>query len=48
MQHKALMKLMDLQYTIQYKKGIHNTAADALSRCQEAGEVTTISECLPT
>lgn len=32
-QHKALVKLMDLDYQIQYKKGINNAAADALSRC---------------
>lgn len=31
-QQKALTKLMGLQYTVQYKKGIHNGAADALSR----------------
>jgi hypothetical protein len=31
-QRKALTKLMGLQYTVQYKKGIHNGAADALSR----------------
>lgn len=29
LQHKALLKLMDLQYTIQYKKGSTNGAADA-------------------
>lgn len=31
-QQKALTKLMGLHYTIQYKKGIQNGAADALSR----------------
>jgi hypothetical protein len=31
-QQKALMKLMGLQYKVQYKQGIHNGAADALSR----------------
>jgi hypothetical protein len=31
-QKKALTKLMGLQYTIQYKKGINNAAADSLSR----------------
>ena len=31
-QRKALTKMMGLQYSIQYKKGINNGAADALSR----------------
>jgi hypothetical protein len=31
-QQKALTKLMGLQYKVQYKQGIHNGAADALSR----------------
>ena len=33
LQHKALLKLMDLNFRIQYKKGTTNAAADALSRC---------------
>lgn len=33
LQQKALLKLMDLNFRIQYKKGITNAAADALSRC---------------
>jgi hypothetical protein len=32
LQQKALLKLMDLNFTIQYKKGTSNSAADALSR----------------
>lgn len=32
-QQKALLKLMDLQFRIQYKKGSNNQAADSLSRC---------------
>jgi hypothetical protein len=31
-QQKTLTKLMGLQYRVMYKKGIHNGAADALSR----------------
>ena len=48
LQHKALIKLMDLQYTIQYKKGVNNAAADALSRCEHTDAVQAIYECLPT
>lgn len=32
LQHKAFVKLMGLQFKIQYRKGTSNTAADALSR----------------
>jgi len=41
LQQKALLKLMDLKFTIQYKKGASNNAADALSRVPH-NEVTTI------
>lgn len=47
LQHKALLKLMDLQFTI-YKKGIANKAADALSRFPVSTEVVAISACTPT
>lgn len=47
-QHKALVKLMDLDYNIQYKKGINNAAADALSRCETGQELCAISECVPS
>lgn len=48
LQHKELIKLMDLQYVIQYKKGINNAAADAQSRCTEDTSVNAVSECIPT
>jgi hypothetical protein len=39
---------MDLDYHIQYKKGINNAAADALSRCASDQETYAISECVPS
>lgn len=48
LQHKAMVRLMDLQYTIQYKKGTLNSAADALSRCPSVSEVLALSECIPS
>lgn len=46
-QHKAFVKLMGLQYKIQYKKGALNQAADALSRQHEDKEVNAITTCVP-
>ena len=43
LQHKALVRLMDLNYIIQYKKGINNAAADALSRYESQGEVAAVT-----
>lgn len=48
LQHKALVRLMDLDYKIQYKKGIANAVADALSRCPASNEVAAVSECVPS
>ena len=47
LQHKALLKLMDLQYKINYKKGSTNNAADALSRLPDPMIVSTLSSCTP-
>lgn len=47
-QRKALTKLMELHYTIQYKKGVNNGAADALSRKAPASsELFAISTVQP-
>jgi hypothetical protein len=46
MQQKALIRLMDLDYSIQYKKGIQNAASDALSRNENTSEIL-LSECIP-
>lgn len=45
--HKALLKLMDLQYKIQYKQGTANMAADALSRCNPIKTICALSACTP-
>jgi hypothetical protein len=46
-QHKAFVKLMGLQYKIQYKSGSSNRAADALSCCASK-VVGAISTCVPS
>lgn len=50
LQQKAPLKLMDLSFKIQYKKGSTNAAADALSRCQHVStdHVLSISSCTPS
>ena len=47
LQQKAVLKLMDLSFTITYKKGITNAAADALSRCATTEPLCAISETTP-
>nr|CAD1837746.1 unnamed protein product [Ananas comosus var. bracteatus] len=49
MQQKGMMKLMGLNYTIQYKKGKENAAADAISRIiNEKGITLAITAAIPT
>ncbi|KAJ3707248.1 hypothetical protein LUZ61_010953 [Rhynchospora tenuis] len=53
MQHKGLCKLLGLDYKVEYKKGVDNKAADAMSRlqCQNWGNtanIHVISELIPT
>lgn len=45
-QHKAMVKLMDLDYQIQYKKGINNAIVDALSRYVTDQGVLAMLECI--
>jgi hypothetical protein len=45
-QHKLLMKLLEFKYTIEYKKGVENIVADALSQQEPA--VSAISCVTPS
>ena len=48
-QHKLMMKLLEFDYTIEYKKGCHNKVADALSRRdQPTDSCQAISTTIPS
>lgn len=47
LQHKSLAKLMGFTYTIEYKKGTKNRAADALSRRDEESNISQITVLQP-
>nr|XP_051190460.1 uncharacterized protein LOC127303801 [Lolium perenne] len=47
MQHKAMARMMGLQFKISYKKGAENSAADALSRVGQVFQLQAISEVRP-
>jgi len=42
-----MVKLMGLDYSIQYKKGKENQATDAPSRCHEEGEAVAMTMVIP-
>lgn len=48
LRHKAFARSIGLQYTIHYKQGINNAAADALSRRQQPDSLLAISSCTPS
>jgi hypothetical protein len=45
-QHKLLMKLLEFNYTIEYKKGAENRVPNALSRKEHS--VLAISSAVPS
>jgi hypothetical protein len=46
-QHKLLIKLLGLNYTVEYKEGRTNKVADALSRATHSHQVLAISTIIP-
>lgn len=47
-QRKAMSKLVGLQFRFQYRRGLDNGAADALSRVGKQFDVAALSTCQPT
>jgi hypothetical protein len=46
-QHKLLVKLLDYDYKVEYKKGRENKAADALSRVDHSQQLAAITTVTP-
>jgi hypothetical protein len=46
-QHKWLVKLMGYNFTIEYKKGLENSATDSLSRKEQQGLAMALSSTVP-
>jgi hypothetical protein len=47
LQRKAMSKLVGLQFTIKYRKGLENGVADSLSRVGHRLVTQTVSSCTP-
>lgn len=47
-QRKAMSKLVGLQFRFQYRRGLDNGAADALSRVGKQFDIAALSTCQPT
>jgi hypothetical protein len=47
MQRKAMTKLAGLQFSLQYKKGLENTVANALSRVGQFLHISAVSAVVP-
>jgi hypothetical protein len=47
LQCKAMSKLLGLQFTFQYKRGVDNGAADSLSRVGQLLNMVSVSACQP-
>jgi hypothetical protein len=47
LQHKAMTKLLGLQFTFKYKRGVDNGAADSLSRVGHLLNMVSVSACQP-
>lgn len=46
-QHKLLVKLLDFNYKVEYKKGRENKLAGALSRASHSTDLMLISQAVP-